>query len=56
MAQPLTGHTELAAQHNKYMEEKAQFLLSQIEEALQILETRFGMKYPFPSKEPLKTV
>jgi hypothetical protein len=54
MAQPLTGQVELVARQNEFMKEKAEFLLPLIDEALQLLETRFGMKDPFPSDEPPK--
>jgi hypothetical protein len=52
MAQPLTGQAELASRHNEFMKQKAEFLLPLIEEALQLLETRFGIKDPFPSTIP----
>ena len=52
MAQPLTGQAELAARHNEFMNQKAEFILPLIEEALQLLETRFGIKDPFPSPIP----
>ena len=54
MAQPLTGQAELAGKHNEFMKQKAEFLLPLIVEALQLIETRFGMKDPFPNEEPPK--
>jgi len=51
MAQPLTGQTELAARHNQFMKEKAEFLIPLIEQAIRILEERFQLKDPFPDAE-----
>lgn len=52
MALPLSEKTELVAKHNQFMKEKADFLLPLISEVLNILETRFGMKNPFPDESP----
>jgi hypothetical protein len=46
MALPLDNQSQLAAKHNQFMKEKADFLLPLISEALDILERRFGLKDP----------
>ena len=52
MAQPLTGKNEITAKHNQFMKEKADVLLPLIEQAIDILEKRFGLKDPLPDEPP----
>jgi len=47
MALPLSGQEALAAKHNQFMKEKAEFLSPLIDEAIGVLKKRFGLVDPF---------
>jgi predicted HTH transcriptional regulator len=50
MAIRLIGQQEIVAAHGMFLKDKAAFLLPLIDEAIGILETKFGLTSPFPDE------
>lgn len=51
IALPMSNQATIIKEHNKYINEHADFLLPLIEKALKILEDKFDLKNPFNSPE-----
>lgn|GEM_PF-5494438 len=47
LAFPTTGQAQIVRDHDKFLKQKAAFLLPLVEKALGLIEKRFGLRDPF---------